>query len=552
MLTVKVNGVERTYREGDTFETIVSDFQSENGNHIVLVIEDGKIRELSKTPKGNGVEISFLTRRDKIGYNTYVRSATMLLVKAIKDVVGDFHEAKVKMEFTLGAGYFCSAKGDFTINDSLVEAVRKRMQELVDADLPITKQNYHMDQARQIFTAQGMRDKDNLFWYRRSSHVNLYCLDGYYDYNYGYMVPSTGYIRLFDVKNYRDGLLLILPTMEEPDRIPEVAPREKLFDTLMESTQWAEDIGVNTVGDLNRAICEQRLQDVILMQEALQERKIAEIAGQIAARNDVKFVMIAGPSSSGKTSFSHRLSVQLRTHGLNPHPIAVDDYFVDREKTPLDKDGKYNFECLEAIDVEQFNRDMCDLLEGKTVEMPHFNFKLGKREYHGDFKTLDKDDILVIEGIHCLNDRMSHALPRESKFKIYISALTCLNVDEHNRIPTTDGRLLRRMVRDARTRGTAARGTLAMWSSVRRGEEENIFPYQESADAMFNSATLYELAMLKIYAEPLLFGIREEDPEYFEAKRLLKFLGYFLGVSAEGLPTNSIVREFVGGSCFKV
>ncbi len=552
MLTVKVNGEERTYQEGTTFETIVNEFQNEDCKNIVLVIEDGKIRELARTPKQDGVQISFLTRRDKIGYNTYVRSATMLLVKAIKDVVGDFHKAKVKIEFSLGSGYFCTAKGDFTIDEAFTAAIRNRMQELVDADLPITKRNYHMDQARQIFAAQGMEDKDNLFWYRRSSHVNLYCLEGYYDYNYGYMVPSTGYISLFDVKCYRDGLLLILPTMEEPDQLLESLPREKLFDTLMESTRWAEDIGVNTVGDLNRAICEQRLQDVILMQEALQERKIAEIAAQIASRDDVKFVMIAGPSSSGKTSFSHRLSVQLRTHGLNPHPIAVDDYFVNREDTPLDENGNYNFECLEAIDVEQFNRDMCDLLEGKTVEMPHFNFKIGKREYHGNRKTLKKDDILVIEGIHCLNDKMSHALPRESKFKIYISALTCLNVDEHNRIPTTDGRLLRRMVRDSRTRGTSAKGTLAMWSSVRRGEEENIFPYQESADAMFNSATLYELAMLKIYIEPLLFGIREEDPEYFEAKRLLKFLGYFLGISAEGLPTNSIVREFVGGSCFKV
>lgn len=288
------------------------------------------------------------------------------------------------------------------------------------------------------------------------------------------------------------------------------------------------------------------------MQEALQERKIAEIASEIAARGNVKFVMIAGPSSSGKTTFSHRLSVQLMTHGLKPHPIAVDDYFVNREQTPRDEKGDYNFECLEAIDVEQFNRDMCDLLDGKTVEIPSFNFKTGTREYKGDYKTLGAEDILVIEGIHGLNDKMSYALPKESKFKIYISALTCLNVDEHNRIPTTDGRLLRRMVRDARTRGTSAKRTLQMWGSVRRGEEENIFPYQESADAMFNSATLFELAMLKIYAEPLLFGISKEEPEYFEAKRLLKFLGYFLGVSSEELPMNSIVREFVGGSCFKV
>ena len=391
-----------------------------------------------------------------------------------------------------------------------------------------------------------------MFWYRRSSYVNMYCLEDYYDYNYGYMVPSTGYIDRFDLTAHQEGLLLILPTREAPNCLTDFPARNKLFDTLMESTRWAEDIGVNTVGDLNRAVCDQRLQQVILMQEALQERKIAEIASEIASRGNVKFVMIAGPSSSGKTTFSHRLSVQLMTHGLKPHPIAVDDYFVNRDQTPLDEKGDYNFECLEAIDVEKFNQDMCELLEGKTVEMPSFNFKTGMREYKGDYKTLGPEDILVIEGIHGLNDKMSHALPKESKFKIYISALTCLNIDEHNRIPTTDGRLLRRMVRDARTRGTSAKRTLQMWDSVRKGEEENIFPYQESADAMFNSATLFELAMLKIYAEPLLFGISKEEPEYFEAKRLLKFLGYFLGVSSENLPMNSIVREFVGGSCFKV
>ncbi|MDD7026725.1 MAG: nucleoside kinase [Lachnospiraceae bacterium] len=552
MLTVKVNGEKRQYAKGTAFEEIAREFQESFDHTIVLVIEGGKIKELHKTLQRDSTEILFLTRRDKIGYSTYVRSATLLLVKAIHDVVGNVMKGKIKVEFSLGPAYYCSVKGDFQIDDALIGKIKERMQKLVEADLPITKKAYPIDKAREIIAEQGMEAKEQLFWYRRSSYVNLYCLEDYYDYNYGYMVPSTGYINQFELESYKDGLLLILPTTEEPNCLSSFEPREKLFDTLMESTYWAEDIGVNTVGELNRAICEQRLQEVILMQEALQERKIAEIASEIAARGNVKFVMIAGPSSSGKTTFSHRLSVQLMTHGLKPHPIAVDDYFVNREQTPRDEKGDYNFECLEAIDVEQFNRDMCDLLDGKTVEIPSFNFKTGTREYKGDYKTLGAEDILVIEGIHGLNDKMSYALPKESKFKIYISALTCLNVDEHNRIPTTDGRLLRRMVRDARTRGTSAKRTLQMWGSVRRGEEENIFPYQESADAMFNSATLFELAMLKIYAEPLLFGISKEEPEYFEAKRLLKFLGYFLGVSSEELPMNSIVREFVGGSCFKV
>ncbi|MGN0307833.1 MAG: nucleoside kinase [Lachnospiraceae bacterium] len=551
MLTVKIKGEEKQYSKGTAFEQIVNEFQESYENTIVLIVQDGKIKELHKTLQKDGSELEFITRKEKIGYNTYVRSATLLLVKAIHDVVGG-HHGKIKVEFSLGPAYYCSVKGDYSLDEELLCKIKNRMHELVELNLPIVKKAYPLDQARAIFSTQGMEDKKQLFWYRRSSYVNMYCLEGYYDYNYGYMVPSTGYINQFDLRLYEKGILLILPTMEEPNCLTDFSSRKKLFDTLMESTRWAEDIGVNTVGELNKAICDQKLQQVILMQEALQERKIAEIASEIAARGNVKFVMIAGPSSSGKTTFSHRLSVQLMTHGLKPHPIAVDDYFVNRDQTPRDEKGNYNFECLEAIDVEQFNRDMCELLEGKTVEMPTFNFKTGAREYKGEYKTLGPDDILVIEGIHGLNDKMSHALPKESKYKIYISALTCLNVDEHNRIPTTDGRLLRRMVRDARTRGTSAKGTLQMWSSVRRGEEENIFPFQESADAMFNSATLYELAMLKIYAEPLLFGIAKEEPEYFEAKRLLKFLGYFLGVGSENLPMNSIVREFVGGSCFKV
>ena len=551
-MKVRVKGQEVTYEKGISFEDIAKDFQQDYDSKIVLVIEDGKIKELFKAAEKDGADIQLITMKDKVGYDTYVRSATMLLVKAVADMVGDEKKGKIKVEFSLGQGYYCSVRGDFLVTEELIEKVKTRMEELVNQNLSITKKAYPIDRAREIFAAQGMEDKEELFWYRRSSYVNLYCLDGYYDYNYGYMVPSTGYLKHFEVLKYKEGILLVLPTREEPDKITQVAPREKLFATLMESKKWAEDIGVISVGDLNKAICEQRFQDVVLMQEALQERKIAEIASEIAKRGNVKFVMIAGPSSSGKTTLSHRLSVQLRTHGLNPHPIAVDDYFVNRENTPKDENGDYNFECLEAIDVEQFNKDMLELLDGKTVEMPSFNFKTGHREYHGNYKTLREDDILVIEGIHGLNDKMSYALPKESKFKIYISALTCLNVDEHNRIPTTDGRLLRRMVRDARTRGADAKRTLQMWSSVRKGEEENIFPYQESADAMFNSATIYELAVLKTYAEPLLFGINKGEPEYYEAKRLLKFLGYFLGAGSENIPTNSIVREFAGGSIFKV
>ena len=426
------------------------------------------------------------------------------------------------------------------------------MWEYVRKDIRIIKKSMPLDEANVIFAEQKMTDKVRLFKYRGSSSVNVYNLDGYYDYYYGFMLPSTGYVKYFDLQKYESGLVLILPEKENPTVLEEFKPLPKLFHSMEISSDWGEKLGVDTVSDLNDQIRKGRFNELVLVQEALQERRISEIASEIVSRGKVKFVMIAGPSSSGKTSFSHRLSVQLRTHGLTPHPIGVDDYFVDREKTPKQPNGDYDFECLEAIDTKLFNDDMCALLAGERIELPTFNFVTGKREYKGDYKQLGPDDILVIEGIHGLNDKMSYALPAESKYKIYISALTTLNIDEHNRIPTTDGRLLRRIVRDARTRGASAKRTIQMWPSVRRGETENIFPFQESADSMFNSALIYELAVLKQYAEPLLYNIVPGEPEYFEAVRLLKFLSYFLGVSTEELPKNSIVREFVGGSCFRV
>ena len=564
MVKVTVNGECREYRSPVTYEQLAGEHQGEYGHRIVLAVANNKIKELYKNV-AKDVTVTFQTTADRIGHDTYVRSASMLMLKAVSDVSGSMQEGKASVEFSIGRGYFCLPKGNLAarvvsrsgdgrerIDPSFVEQVKMRMQELVRENLPIMKRAYPTDEAIELFDSQGMDDKVRLFRYRRGSYVNVYCLDGYYDYNYGYMVPSTGYLQHFDLIPYRNGMMLMLPDRQEPELVPAFEPREKLFHVLERSNDWGAEMGIATVADLNDKICEGNLAEMVLVQEALQERRIGEIASDIAHRGNVKFVMIAGPSSSGKTTFSHRLSIQLKTHGLTPHPIAVDDYFVDRKKTPLDEDGNYNFECLEAIDVEKFNQDMCELLAGKRVEMPRFNFKTGLREYKGDFLKLGRDDILVIEGIHGLNDKLSHSLPLESKYKIYISALTSLNVDDHNRIATTDGRLIRRLVRDARTRGANATHTLRMWNSVRRGEEENIFPFQESADAMFNSALIYELSVLKQYAEPLLYSVERDTPEYFEAKRLLKFLEYFLGVSSENIPQNSIVREFVGGSCFRV
>lgn len=551
MITITIDGVARQYPEGITYEEIAKEYQPQYDNLIALVLENGKIRELIKKAQKD-CELSFLTLKDSIGHKAYVRTGMMILVKAVYDVLGVDAVSKVKVEFAVGQGYFCSVKTDEKLTDELVEKISRRMHELTAADLPITKKSYPMDEAMEIFHKFHMADKEKLFRYRRSSFVNIYCLDGFYDYFYGFMLPSTGYLRYYDIMRYENGLLLLIPSAEEPDKIAYFEPKEKLFHALMTSTKWGEMMGIDSVGDLNDTICEGKLNDMILVQEALQERRIGEIAEAIVKKGNVKFVLIAGPSSSGKTTFSHRLSIQLRTYGMNPHPIALDDYFVNREDTPKDENGNYNFECLEAIDIKKFNEDMNKLLTGESVELPQFNFKTGKREYHGNVKKLGPEDILVIEGIHGLNPATTFSMPDESKFKVYISALTSLNIDEHNRIPTTDGRLLRRMVRDARTRGTSAQGTIKMWPSVRRGEEAYIFPFQEGADEMFNSVLIYELAVLKQYAEPLLFGIKKGEAEYYEAKRLLKFLEYFQGIDSQNVPANSICREFIGGSYFKV
>ena len=536
---------------GTTLLELAKQYQCKEDNDIILAVVNGKLRELPRLIN-KPCEIKFLTTADKAGKKTYVRGLILLMLKSLYEVVGEENIDKFVLEFALGTGYYCEVFGKAKLNQEIIDKAKARMNELVAENLPFEKRSISTDMAREIFEKHKMYDKANLFKYRRGSKTNVYSLDGFDDYFYGYMPANTGILKYFDLHLFEDGLILQTPSSRTPREIGEYKPTMKLFRTLKESNEWGKTMQVETIGALNDIIAQGKINDLILVQEAFQEKKIAEIAEQIKNSKGKKFVMIAGPSSSGKTTFSHRLSIQLMTHGLKPHPIAVDNYFVDRDKTPLDEDGNPNFECLEAIDVEQFNKDMLALLNGETVELPVFNFKKGKREYKGDFKKLGEDDILVIEGIHCLNDKLSYSLPRESKFKIYISALTQINVDEHNRIATSDGRLIRRIVRDMRTRGTKAQTTIAMWPSVRRGENENIFPFQEEADVMFNSALIYELAILKQYAEPALFGMDRDCPEYIEAKKILKFLDYFIGVSSEEVPKNSILREFVGGSCFNV
>ena len=534
-------------------------YQEHYKDRIVLASVNNKLRELNRTVDTD-CEVEFVTMTQRDGKRAYRRSVTLLMQKAIYNLW--LNQVRVRVLHSLGESYYCELEEQPKDNEPFeqrshsvsaedIVELKKEMLRMVEENYTIEKCVIKTETARELFRKFKMHDKELLMTYRRSSTVNIYQLDGYIDYYYGYMVPFTSYLNCFDIQLYEDGFVLMFPN-QNSEVVEPLSTSKKLYHTLDEAKEWSRMLGVGTIGALNEAIAQGRGNEIILLQEALMEQRIGNVAAQIAQDGSKKFIMIAGPSSSGKTSFSNRLSIQLSAKGLRPHPIALDDYYVDRENSPRDEEGNYDFECLECIDVEQFNIDMIRLLNGETVDMPSFNFKTGKREYRGKKLKLGENDVLVIEGIHGLNDKLSYSLPNESKFRIYLSALAPLSIDEHNPLPTTDGRLLRRMVRDARTRNTTARETLAMWYSVRRGEEKYIFPFQESADVMFNSALVYEIAVLKTYAEPLLFQIPRDCEEYKEAKRLLKFLDYFLALPTEGIAQNSLAREFIGGSCFNV
>lgn len=551
MFKVKIHGQEKEYPAGTRFLDIVKEYQSQYKDDIVLILFNNRLRELKNELKDDG-EIVFVTTADDSGRKTYRRSITLLMQRAVYNLSKESGDnVRVRVLHSISQSYYCELGSKTKPTKEYLERLKKEMLRIVEEKLPIEKISIRTDEAVELFRELGMTDKEKLFKYRRSSRVNIYSIGNYTDYYYGFMVPDTGYLKYFDLCVYKDGFVIIFP--DKDTKVPaEFEPSTKLFHILKESNQWGEKLGISTVGALNDAISNGRIRDVILLQEALMEKRIGKIAETIAEQGEKKFIMIAGPSSSGKTTFSHRLSIQLMAQGLNPHPIALDDYYVNRKETPLDEDGNFDYECLEALDIELFNRDMMALLRGEEVDMPSYNFKTGKREYNGHYKKLKENDILVLEGIHGLNDRLSHSLPKSSKLKIYISALTQLNIDEHNTLSTTDGRLIRRLVRDAKTRNTSPQDTFSRWSSVRRGEERHIFPFQDEADIMFNSALIYEIAVLKQYAEPLLFHIDKYSPEYLEAKRLLKFLDYFLPVPSEDVQKSSILREFIGGSCFQI
>lgn len=497
-------------------------------------------------------DVEFLDITTTSGMRTYVRSLCFILVRAVEELYPD---GTVSLEYPVSKGYFCNLHIGRPVELDDVQRIKQKMHEIIEANLPFLRTEAHTDDVINLFLQRGMMDKVKLLKTSGQLYTCYYRLGDTVDYYYGSLVPSTGYIHLFDIAKYYDGLLLRIPSRENPGKLEEVIKQEKMLEVFQEYHRWNRIMGISTVGDFNVACNEGHATDLINLSEALQEKKISRIADEITSRNQngerVKLVLISGPSSSGKTTFSKRLSIQLMANGLKPYPISLDDYFVDREKTPLDANGKHDFESLYALDLPFFESQLSDLLAGKEVELPRFNFTTGKREMTGNKLRIDDHMILILEGIHALNPALTPNIPAANKFKIYVSALTTIQLDYHNYIPTTDNRLLRRIIRDYKYRNYSAEETIARWGSVRAGEDKWIFPYQEYADAMFNSALLFELAVLKDYVEPILRKVPNNSPEYSEAHRLLRFLSYFVSVRDKELPPTSLLREFLGGSSFR-
>ena len=550
MIKATVNQSIYEVKEGTTLSDLAKQVQLPQEPIILLAYMDGKLRELF-TPMTKDCHVRFVTLKEQAGYMAYKRTATLMFLKACEDLLGTGATTKIALDYSIGNSIFCDFLEDRVIDEAFARSIQKRMEELAKANLSITKRSLDTDQAAKYFDRIGFKGKKELFQFRRESKMNIYSLDGYDNYFYGYMAPSTGYISAFLVSAYQHGVVLQIPKRKQTEEIVPFTPQPKLFHVMQRSREWTKTMGVDTVGALNDEITHGNINHLILLQEGLQEKLLADIADEIVSKNK-RIILIAGPSSSGKTTFSHRLSIQLQIAGLTPHTVSMDDYFLDRELSPRDENGNYNFETIASLDVDLLTKHINQLLDGEEIDVPSYNFITGKREYHGHKLKIGEKDVLVMEGIHGLNGTLTNEIPEDAKYRIYVSALNQINLDEHNRIPSSDGRLLRRIVRDAMTRGNDARETISRWDSVRKGEEDNIFPYQEEADVMFNSAQIYEIAVLKQYAEPLLFAVPRDCPEYQEAKRLLKFLEYFLNIPSEAIPKTSLLREFIGGSCFEV
>lgn len=547
----KNNNSTREFPEGSSLLDIYNGFNLAMPYGPVSAKVNNKVESLDFRVYYNK-DIEFLDITSSSGMRTYVRSLFFVLVKAVEEL---YPQGNISLEHPISKGYFCKLHIDRTIGLDDVQRIKQKMQEIIAADIPYTRTECHTEKVVRLFEERGMPDKARLLDTYGQLYSYYYQLGDTVDCYYSSLVPSTGYIRLFDIVKYYDGLLLRIPSRENPTKLEEVVKQEKMLEVFQEYHRWNQILGISTVGDLNVACNEGHATDLINVSEALQEKKIAQIADEITHRNQdgkrVKLVLISGPSSSGKTTFSKRLSIQLMTNGLKPYPISLDDYFVNRNDTPLDENGKHDFESLYAVDLPFFEEQLTTLLNGGEVELPRYNFTTGKREMSGKKLRIDEHMILIIEGIHALNPALTPHIPNENKYKVYVSALTTILLDNHNYIPTTDNRLLRRIIRDYKYRSYSAEETIARWPSVRAGEEKWIFPYQENADAMFNSALLFELAVLKDYVEPVLRKVPNRCPEYSEAHRLLRFLNYFVSVQDKELPPTSLLREFLGGSSFQ-
>jgi len=543
----EVGGKAYQVEKGQSIEALVKELQSERKSMIVAAKVHNTLRELTYALEEDA-SIEFVDLSAVDGMRIYQRSLLFVFIRACMELHKNIF---VNVQHSLSKGLYCEITHNHRLSKEDVKEIENRMQEIIDSDETFVKTSMLKDEAIKMFESYHMVSKVNLLKYRESDRVNIYSCGWLKNYFYGYMLPSTSYIKTFGLLQYDKGIILRHPTNFSLDVLPEFKETPKLASIFNESEDWGKIIGVSDVASLNDCIVSGCSGEVIRTAEALQEKKISQIADMIAGSGK-RVILIAGPSSSGKTTFANRLKVQLKVNGLNPITMSTDDYFVDREFTPIDEDGKFDFESIKAVDVHQFNVDLGGLLAGELVDLPTFDFKEGKRKYTGKQLQIASDQLVIIEGIHGLNEQFTREIYQKDKFKIYISALTQLNIDHHNRIPTTDTRLLRRIVRDYNYRGNDARGTIKQWPSVRQGEEKNIFPYQEDADVIFNSALVYELAILKKYAEPLLDKITDDEEGYSEAKRLLKFLSYVKSIDDDDLVMNiSILKEFIGGSSFR-
>ncbi len=537
----------KEFPEGSTLLDIYKGFKLEMPYTPVSAKVNNKVEGLTYKAFNNK-DVEFLNILSPSGMRTYVRSLCFILCKAVEEL---YPKGEILLQHPVSKGYYCSLRIGRPVTLDDVSQIRERMKEIIAEDLPFHRVECHTEEAVKLFNKKGMYDKVKLLKTTGNIYAFYYTLGDSVDYYYGSLLPRTSYVGLFDIVKYYDGILLRIPNREHPETLEDMVKQEKMLDVFKEHLHWQEIMGVSTVGDFNEAIQHGHATDLINVSEALQEKKIAQIANEIYDKGKIKLILISGPSSSGKTTFSKRLSIQLMTNGMHPVPISLDNYFVNRERTPLDDKGEYDYESLYALDLEFFNQQLAALLQGEEVELPRFNFSTGKREFKGDYLRIDNNKVIILEGIHALNPELTPHIPAENKYKIYVSALTTIMLDNHNYIPTTDNRLLRRIIRDYNYRGYSAEETICRWPSVRAGEEKWIFPYQENADAMFNSALLFELSVLKNHVEPILNQVPQCSSAYSEAYRLRKFLQYFLPVQDRELPPTSLLREFLGGSSFK-